>query len=38
MESFDSVQMNEQCSIEKLVLNRNTCNHFTVCKQIIDIK
>ena len=30
--------MNELCWIEELVLNSNTCNHFTVCKQMINIR
>ena len=37
MEPFDYGQINEECSVE-LVLNSNTWNHFTVCKQIINIE
>ena len=32
------VQINELCWIELVGLNSNTCNHFTVWKQIINIK
>ena len=38
MEPYDCVQMNEYCWIELLILNSNTCYHFTVCKQMIDIE
>ena len=26
----------EKCLIEWLLLNSNTCNHFTVCKEMIN--
>ena len=38
MMPFNGVQMNEYCSKELLVLNSNTWNHFSVWKQMIDIK
>ena len=36
LEPFDKVQINEYCWID-LVLNSNTCKHYTACKLIINI-
>ena len=33
-----TVQVSELYSIESLVLNSQTCNHFFVCKQMINIE
>ena len=32
-ELFDCVQMNEYSTIELLVLNSNTCNHFNISQK-----
>ena len=37
LKPFDCVKMNTYCWIE-IVLNSNTCNHFPVCKQMINIE
>ena len=38
LKPFNWVQTNYRYLIELLVLDNNTWNHLTICKQMIDIK